>query len=92
LENFSVYLGVSRSTLSKYMNGESQPGGKEFIELIADKLGPEIYDLMDMPRPDPNLVYIIKHWGALDDTMRLAIREQTEKYTRSNGSSSGAGG
>lgn len=80
LDSFAAYLGVSRSTLSKYMNGDSRPGNIEFVEKISDKLGFEIYDLMEIPRPDPNLVYIIKSWPALSNEQRREIREQAEKY------------
>ncbi len=79
LDTFAAYLGVSRSTLSKYMNGNSRPGGQEFIEKIAEKLGPEIYDLIDKPRPDPDLTYIIRRWGELSKETRRAILEQAKK-------------
>jgi transcriptional regulator with XRE-family HTH domain len=79
LEQFSEYLNIGRSTLSKWMNGTSRPGS-DTIGQVADKLGPEIYDILGVPRPDPDLLYIIKRWPAMSDEQRRAIKEQAAQY------------
>ena len=79
LDVFAAHIGISRSTLNKWMNGINRPD-KSYVGLLADKLGPEIYDLMEMPRPDPNLMYIVRRWPALTLEQRKFIREQAERY------------
>ena len=79
---FADYLGVSRMSLSRWMNGNNLPE-KYYVDQIADKLGPEIYDLMGMPRPDPSLMYIVKRWPALTTEQRKILREQAEQYAGS---------
>ena len=48
---FADYLGVEPSTYSTWINTD-QPPGKHSADLIAAKLGPEIYDLLGLARPD----------------------------------------
>ncbi len=90
-DDFSEYLGIGRSTLSKWMNGTSRPA-KSLIYQVADKLGPEIYDLMNLPRPDSDLTYIIKHWGVLTQEQRCAIREEAENYHAQSDAAASNGG
>jgi len=47
---FADYLGVSEATLSLWIN-DIKPPGKHSADLIAAKFGPEIYDLIGLPRP-----------------------------------------
>lgn len=49
-EEFALYLGVSPSAFSIWIN-DIQPPGKHSADLIANKLGPEIYDLLGLERP-----------------------------------------
>ena len=55
----------------------------ESIKRLADKLGLEVYDSLNLPRPDPDLHYIQKGWGILSPTERKAMREKAEKYIAS---------
>lgn len=52
LGQFSEFLGVSRISLSDWINGKYSPKTQN-IGKIAEKLGPEIYDLVGIPRPQP---------------------------------------
>jgi len=75
LDTFAQYIGVTRSALNKWMNGNRTPDA-DYADQIADKLGPEIYDLLGLPRPDPRLQAIISYTPyteqppATDDTQR----------------------
>ncbi len=75
---FAEYLNISRSLLSHYMNGSRSPS-KENAHKIAVKLGPEIFDLLGLARPDPYLQTIINGWDDLDEKQRqelLAFADQ----------------
>ena len=47
---FARYLEVGQSGLASWMSGNGAPGGEDLLS-IANKLGPEIYDVIGMPRP-----------------------------------------
>lgn len=50
-EEFAEYLGVEPSTYSTWINTDKPPG-KYSANLIAAKLGQEIYDLLKLERPN----------------------------------------
>ncbi len=52
--HFARYLGISRDDLNNYLLRGVCPEG-ERLARIGRALGPEIYDLLDLPRPDPQL-------------------------------------
>lgn len=75
LERFAEWLEISRVTLSRYINGQRQTPDEETIELLASKLGPGIYDVLGIPRPDPDLQTLVKEWGTYSNEKRAAIME-----------------
>lgn len=50
---FAEWLGISRTNLSRYINGLRQPSDEDDIEKLAAKLGTEIYRLLGRVTPDP---------------------------------------
>lgn len=52
LGEFAEYLGVSRISLSDWINGKYAPKAQN-IGKLAERLGLEIYDLVGIPRPLP---------------------------------------
>jgi hypothetical protein len=48
---FARYLGVSQTDLVLWIEGNALPKGDEVL-LLADKLGPEIYDTLQQARPN----------------------------------------
>lgn len=75
---FADYLGVGRDTLNKWVSGARLPTG-ESVDMLASKLGPEIYDLLGIPRPDPLLKIVIEKWGQLPDEVRTEIAEFVQR-------------
>ena len=83
LNEFAAYLGVSRPTISMWMNGSRTPS-LETIERLASLVGPEIFDVLDLPRPDPYLQALTQIWPLLDETSRHTLRKQGERYVTEN--------
>lgn len=83
LNQFADYLGVSRVIVSMWMNGTRTPS-RDNASLLAQTFGPEIYDILNLPRPDPDLQTITYLWPRLPETARRAIREQAERYAASS--------
>jgi transcriptional regulator with XRE-family HTH domain len=83
LDEFAEYLGVSRPIISHWLAGKRSPS-PESIQTLSSKLGPEIYDVLGLERPDPDLVFIAQQWDNLDPATRRHLREQAEKFASKN--------
>lgn len=70
---FSEYLGLKRSTLTKLLSGRVDVPERDTVEKIAARCGPGIYDALGLPRPDPLLQVVIANWGALSREQRDEI-------------------
>lgn len=75
---FAEWLGVPRSLLSYYMNGSRKPK-RQTADLIAARLGPEVYDLLGFQRPDPLLQRLQAQWTHLSDPERSQIEKIVER-------------
>lgn len=69
---FARYLGVSQSGLGAWMNGDSAPGGEDLI-LIAGKLGPEVYDVIGLPRPNAEVQRVTVSFASLPPDLRQRL-------------------
>ena len=81
---FARYLGVKQSSLSQWLAG-NYPPSKENVEKIAAKLGPEIYDIMGMQRPDPELEHLREQFEAVDPKDRQEVLKLIEETLREHG-------
>jgi len=88
LDVFATYLGVKRPILSLWMSGKARPSF-DSVRVIAEKLGPEIYDILEFPRPDPDLQALTRIWPYLSEEARRTLRAQGEKFADENKQSSG---
>jgi transcriptional regulator with XRE-family HTH domain len=75
---FAEYLGVEPGTLGHWMNGRRKPD-LESVELLAEKLGPEIYDLAGYLRPDPQLRRVVSIWHKIDERGKSIIMNITSE-------------
>jgi len=83
VEEFAIYLGVSRPLLNMWMNGNKKPG-RENINLMAEVFGNEIYDVLGLPRPNPYLQRVNRLWEFLPEAIQKKIAEEAEKYEATN--------
>ena len=71
------YIGVSNTSMSQWMNAHRLPTGKNAHKL-ADKLGPKVYDILEMPRlmpRDENLNKVVDFYmGMTDEARDLYLR------------------
>lgn len=80
---FAKYLGVSQQTVSNWWNNTRVPEGAN-VQKLARVLGLEVYDVLNLPRPDEHLHYVQKLWDHLSPEERRTLREQAEKYATKN--------
>lgn len=78
-KEFGEIIGFSSGTISFWLSGKNMPDAKS-IPVLAEKLGPEVYDVLGMINTDPELRYISNRWDNLPDDIRRQIRELIERY------------
>lgn len=61
--------------MSRWMTGDNPPS-YEHIERLASKLGPEIYDIMGMERPDPDIEQLVRLYSAATPEQKKEILRQ----------------
>ena len=83
LEEFAAYVGVSRPLINMWMNGNQKPGA-ENIKLMGELFGSEIYDVLELPRPNPHLQKINRLWEFLPEEIQIKLAKETEKYETQN--------
>lgn len=83
IEEFAIYIGVSRPLLNMWMNGNRKPG-KESLKLLSTVLGNEVYDALGYPRPNPLLQKINQIWDHIPPEKQQQLAEQAEQYEVKN--------
>lgn len=53
VDEYAEYLGISKSLLDKLQSGAREKIDDDTAHKLAARLGPEVYDVFGMPRPDP---------------------------------------
>jgi transcriptional regulator with XRE-family HTH domain len=79
LRGFANHLEVSQPLLSIWMKGNTRPS-TEKIELLAAKLGNQVYEVLGLPKPDPDLLRLNQIWPHIPEAMRRSIVKQAEQY------------
>jgi hypothetical protein len=84
LRSWAEHLDVAVTSLSGWMSGTIIPAGAN-LEKLAAKLGPEIYDALGAPRPDPLVEEIRQVSEELSEDQRAELRRLLDDYLRSQG-------
>src|SRR5512133_2787248 len=69
---FARYLEVSQSGLGQWMIGSASPSGDDLLN-IANKLGPEIYDSLGLPRPNAEVQRLTVSFANLPPDIRQRL-------------------
>jgi transcriptional regulator with XRE-family HTH domain len=81
LKEFAEYIGMSDKQLNHFFTGRREPGEKTAI-LFATKFSDHrFYDAVSIPRPDPNLKFIQRHWGDIPNDVQKQITKMLTAYT-----------
>ena len=80
---FAAYIGVSQPILSMWMNGKKRPG-VDNIKLLAEIFGDDVYDSLDLPRPNQYLKLAAEKWEFMSEEKQQQISsmiaEEAAKY------------
>lgn len=80
VSEFADYLDVNRSLLSFWMNGAREPNEENLIK-IAFKLGFEIYDILEIKRPNILHLYAQRNWDKAPKKVQQELAKIISKYT-----------
>ncbi len=80
IDEFARLLGVSRPSITMWMNGSRKPG-LENIRLLSAIFGLEIYDILGYPRPNPLYAYAERNWKYIPIKEQKKIAEIVSKFT-----------
>jgi transcriptional regulator with XRE-family HTH domain len=83
LYEFANYLGVSHGTISFWINGVKKPSDSN-IEKLAELFGNEIYDALDLPRPNPYLQKLNRLWQFIPEEIQKKFSDEADKYETQN--------
>lgn len=72
VSEFAEWLNIPRSLCSRYLTGSRSPS-RSNMELIAIKLGPEVYDLLGLQRPDEVLQRLQREWDRLTEEQKVRM-------------------
>jgi transcriptional regulator with XRE-family HTH domain len=81
LQEFADYIGYSRPLISLWMAGQRLPTN-DGIKKLAELFGPEVYDALKLPRPDPMLQRLTKNWSDIPEKIRKNLLEQVDQYVK----------
>ncbi len=79
VSEFAEYLGSNQSIMSIWMKGDTKPSDAN-IDMLAVKLGDEIYDIFGKTRPDPRLKSITSRWDRIPEDKQLKLAEDAARY------------
>lgn len=83
VSKFADFLNYSQSAVSFWLN-EDRPISEEalitILPKLAELLGMEVYDELDIPRPDPLLQFINSRWERIPPDKQQKLVEDAERY------------
>lgn len=80
--DFAAWIGISQANINRYINGVQMPSIPKIIK-IAEKLGPEIYDVLDLQRPMPKdkmLNEMMNDWHILNSDQKKSIFQEFTEH------------
>ena len=79
IREFSKWLDINHAMVIQWMNGNGKPGPKS-IPKLSRKLGPEIYDIFDLPRP-PKVIYdLVDNYDKIPESDREEFDADFDKW------------
>ena len=78
LTQFAKGIGFSVSLVSHWMNEKGNPS-QENINKLAETIGLEVYDALNLPRPDPRIRELQEYYDATPPSERDWLLEKIEE-------------
>jgi transcriptional regulator with XRE-family HTH domain len=78
-EEFAKYIGVTQQNVSNWISGKYPPSS-DHLKALARAFGPEVYDALDLERPDPIYEFLSTYWSELNDEIKRQIHDEVTLY------------
>jgi len=83
LNSFAKFLDFSPPIVNLWLNGgrlPTQGNVERIIPKLVDLLDLEVYDFLELPRPDPDLQLLIRIWDRIPKEKRQELANLAERY------------
>jgi hypothetical protein len=81
LSTNSYKIIFKQQLISDWIKGKYKPSEEKYLLALEEKLGKEIYEVLNTPRPDPRYQYVKSHWNNLPPEEQERISKIIAKYT-----------
>jgi hypothetical protein len=71
---------IKQQTVSEWINGKYKPDDEQFLLVLAEKIGDEIYDVLNKKRPNPFLLAITTRWDRISEERQRKLAEDAARY------------
>ena len=85
ISKFADYLGYSQQAVSFWLNRDrkiSEDAVLEMLPKLSELLGEEVYDELEVPRPDKLYEYVTSNWNDAPVEEKKRIAKIIEKYSK----------
>jgi hypothetical protein len=72
MADFADFLGISRPLCSQYIHNVRKPS-KRVIYNLASVLGSDVFDILGMKQPEPEVFEVLEKWDKLSEKSRFHI-------------------
>lgn len=83
-KEFAAHLNISPALLNHYLHKRQLPS-KAVVDILANRLGFEVYALLNMSTPNKELRFISSNWGQLNRKQQAAVIRMIGKYINIKG-------
>lgn len=87
LSDNSLGVEIKQQLVSDWIGGKYKPSEDKYLLVLEEKLGSEIYEVLNLPRPNPYLQRINQRWERIPPDKQQKLAEEAERYeVEANGS------
>jgi hypothetical protein len=83
LNSFAGFLEFSPTIINLWLKGKKTPSESNMDRIIpklVELIGSEVYDVLNLPRPDLDLKRLTDVWERIPETNRRILADLAEKY------------
>ena len=83
LNSFAGFMEFSPTIISLWLKGKKVPSDanmERIIPKLVELIGPDVYDVLDLPKPDLDLKRLTDVWERIPETSRRILADLAEKY------------
>lgn len=81
LSNNSYQFIIKQQVVSDWIKGRYKPNDDYYLLVLEEKLGEEIYEILQAKKPNPYFIYTNRHWDKVPAKAQKQIAEIISKYS-----------